>query len=250
MTYGLYGYSGDVWTVSLDGELRWFEQYGDKASEPSPKQTYISGYMPRFQKRQIIGYFSSSGDLRPVEVNASGAVLTDVEINVSSGLPVVIQSGAWVTVRGGIQVSGAVQISGTIIVTSGAQVITQPIGQISGTVAISGSFSGNWVESHILSGNIGEQGASVIRTTAFVLVTADSGGQVIGPDASVHKMIIKNLSGNNDIFIGGSTNKPYSGYGYNIYGGEVITLDVKNTNLVYGCANISGQKITYIGTDY
>lgn len=49
---------------------------------PSPRDVYISGFDTRFQKRQAVGYFSTSGDLRSMEVNASGHVVI-----VEAGLP-------------------------------------------------------------------------------------------------------------------------------------------------------------------
>jgi len=71
------------------------------------EETYISGYLSRYQKRQMIGYFPSSGELRGVTVNASGHLYTDVTVSVSgmdievniSGDPVII-SGQPVTISG------------------------------------------------------------------------------------------------------------------------------------------------------
>lgn len=302
----------------------------------TPRDTYASGYLTRYQKRQIVGYHRDSGDLRSIEVNASGQLLTDVEVEVSSGLhvivdgvsgthvyvesgvyviadvDVVVSSGLWidgvsgihvyaesgvnvitqpgiqvsgivfvqnapdtylslmsgqfVIIQDGIQVSGAVIISGDISISSGlfidgvsgihvytesgAFVTTQPGIQVSGSVIISGDIS----VSSGLYGKMEIACADTIRTGTLTPITAASGGCEVVPTSwcsgDIHSLIIKNLSGNADIFIGGTTCKPYSGYGFCLAGEEAITLDICQGYNAYGCANTSGQFLTYIGTDY
>lgn len=91
--------SGTSWTSDTSVDT-YFKIYGDSAAVPGPpRETYISGYLPRYQKRQIVGYHSTSGDLRSVEVNASGHLLIDVEVVYSSGIHVEI-SGTPVTISG------------------------------------------------------------------------------------------------------------------------------------------------------
>jgi len=98
---------------------------------------YISGYVTRFLKRQMVGFFQESGDLRSIKVCASGEVVVcsglhvvtdvavtisglDIEVNISgdpviiSGQPVSI-SGQPVTISGNI-----VNISGQAMTIGGA----------------------------------------------------------------------------------------------------------------------------------
>jgi hypothetical protein len=60
-------------------------------------------------------------------------------------------------------------------------------------------------------------------------------------------VIVKNLSGNADMYVGGSGFRPYSGYGFNLAGGEAVALDISDFNLIYLCSTTSGQKVTFIG---
>lgn len=95
---------GTTYTASAQNSLLWFEQYGDKYSPEAPtRDVFISGYLPRYQKTQMVGYFQDSGDLRSVAVNASGHVVTDIETVFSSGLAVGI-SGQHVFIESGAHV--------------------------------------------------------------------------------------------------------------------------------------------------
>jgi len=104
-----YLYAANSWNFPRAGSLTaWCENLllagtdsspGDSASGLWPSEKYISGYQPRYQKRQVVGFYADSGDLRSVQVNASGHLFTDVVIDVSSGLQVAI-SGQTVTISG------------------------------------------------------------------------------------------------------------------------------------------------------
>jgi len=90
--------------------------------------------------------------------------------------------------------------------------------------------------------------AFLLRPQPLILVTSASGGEVCGSGPTV-KVIIKNMSGNKDIFIGGNqtTYYPYSGYGYCLSDQEAITVKAQNLNLIYACANNSGDRLTVLG---
>jgi len=132
MVYRLYSDDGGLtWTANTNQHFIWYEQYGDRYTSTTPRETYISGYLPRFQKRQMIGYYSTSGDLRSVEVNASGRVLVHVVSGLhvvadiaESGMGVQVQSGARVIVHSGIYIaSGIAHRSGVgVLVQSGVWV--------------------------------------------------------------------------------------------------------------------------------
>jgi len=235
--YLLYSNDGGVtWPIKSTEATNWFKVEGTKVacttwttetectdngcywyndschSDPFfAHETFKSGYLRRFQNRQIFGHYSASGggDLRSVEVNQSGHVLTDVEVDVSSGLHVIQESGAFV------------QISGQHVYVE------------SGVYAASGIMDGI---------------ATVIKTDAVRVITADSGGEVLhsGPILS---MTVKALAANtSDIYLGGvAPCRPYSGFGFAIGGGEAKSYDVNNFDACYLCATTSGDKVTFDG---
>ena len=95
----------------------------------------------------------------------------------------------------------------------------------------------------------------IIRTADLVLFPANSGGESICVSGqwcsgNVHSVVVKSISGNQDVFIGGSGCKPYSGHGFLLDPKETVTLDVCNPCIVYGYATHSGDRVTWIGTDY
>jgi hypothetical protein len=177
-------------------------------------------------KAQGMGYYWDSGDVRDIAVCASGElifcsglyVVADVEVVASSGLIVEI-SGQHVFVESGVYLA-----SGVHTVPNSGQVI-----------------------------DVGC--AEIIRTADLVTFPANSGGESICVSGqwcsgNVHSVIIKSLSGNKDIFVGGSGCKPYSGHGFALAMQEAVTVDVCNPCIVYGYATHSGDRITWMGTDY
>ena len=181
-------------------------------------------------KIQVLGYYFLSGDLRPLTVNASGELnvnVTSGDIAASvSGQPIWVtsgeinasQAGAW-----GVQVSGAVIVSGDIA----ASVSGQPI--------------------YVTSGDINIIPASEIKTGSIRILSANSGGEVLH-SGSIKSLTVKALSTNSgDIYIGGVTNRPYSGYGFCLAAGEGKSYDISDFNKVYLMAVISGDKITFDG---
>lgn len=288
------------------------------------RDIYISGFLTRFQKRQLVGYYPASGDLRSVTVNASGHLYSDIEVILSSGLWVDGVSGQHVFVESGVHVITDIEVevsSGLHVNISGQHIHLEsgdksdaviygvegpgsPYGSgqlqpvetwgrwlvIAGAVddgACSGFYSPlplTWtdcseietlklkctvsgdhifVESgvHVVtdtavggSGQVIHIGCSdTVRTGGLKDITAASGGEEIcqvlcsGP---VHSVIVKSLSGNDDIFIGGEDCKPYSGFGFLLSAEEAINLDVCDVCDIWACANASGNRLTYIGTDY
>jgi len=219
-------YTGGDYLLSIDGAVSWtddstnsvyFKEYGDVIV--APRDIFMSGYVTRFYKTQVVGYHAGSGDLRSVEVNASGSLKTDFDGSVSGDHVVV----------NGVQVSGTVAVSGAV------------------------SISGNIVS---ISGNlIGDRGSTQMRTGNVVVVTGASGGQSLAVSGQwcsgeVHTVRVKNFSGNLDVYIGGSGCVPYSGYGYPISTGENITIDMSDIQLVYLCASKSGEFVGFMGTAY
>ena len=234
-------YTGGNMIFSDDGGATWadesqylyFEQYGESTTPVSPTDVYTSGYLVRFHKRQIVGYFSTSGDLRSVEVTASGQLKTDTGIVQISGQTVTVASGTRVIVQSGVYIASG------LLITS-----------ISGNAV---SISGNLIS---ISGNIVGAPATIIRTGRTSLVHSESGGINLcvlnsghWNSGTVHDVTIKNLNSGH-IYVGGTDSRPCSGYGYQLRESQEIKLDIGNPGEAYVFAAISGTPISFIGTDY
>jgi len=186
---------------------------------------------------------------------ASGIfVVADVAVEVSSGLHVVI-SGQPVTISGDhvFVESGVYLASGVgVLIQSGAGVQIQ-----SGAGVLIQSGAGVLVDATSTSGQMVHIGcADTIRTGNLQPVTTNSGGASLcasgwvcsGP---IHSIIIKSISGNCPIYIGGVSCKPYSGHGLVLDGQEAINLDVCSPCDVWACGICdSGNALSWIGTDY
>lgn len=87
-----------------------------------------------------------------------------------------------------------------------------------------------------------------VEISNIVTPTASSGGSVLGSGA-VTTVVIKNLSGNADIWIGSSGigKQPYSGYGFSLADQEAITIEINQLNSLYVCANVSGEAVSFVG---
>ena len=196
------------------------------------------------------------------------------EITVLSGDVRASQLGTW-----GVQVSGAVQVSGEVSLPS-----TQPV-KISGETVRAEQY-GTW--GVIVSGNVStsvsgdivkaeQQGPWGVQVSGAVIVSGDltasvsgqpvdiivptdiitnlvttvgsiSGGTIL-TSADCISVTVKALSTNSgDIYIGGYTagNMPYSGYGLLLEPGEAINIDIDNIGKIHAFAEVSGDKVTYI----
>jgi hypothetical protein len=178
----------------------------------------------------IIGSFTANVSGQPVTI---------------SGDHVFVESGVYVvtTPSGGGQVSGAVIVSGTVAVISGQ--ISVQSGQISVESGLVAVLSG---EVHIVSGIVDLKSPTTIKISGnpFV-VTGDSGGNILW-SGDVVGVTLKALSRNSgDVFVGGSTHPPSSGVGFILQPGEATSIDIDNMGQVRLCAQVSGDKITFMG---
>jgi len=94
---------------------------------------------------------------------------------------------------------------------------------------------------------------SVLRIGSYVQLNSTSGGSPLAisgqwNSGATVNLMIKSMSGNQDVFIGGS-GQLYSGHGYALTANEKIEINVCNPLLVYGFASSSGQLVTYMGLD-
>jgi len=220
---------------------------------------------------------------QPVDVSGS-FVYTSIEATVASGTPVGISgqvvkisgetiylesgtgpilakvSGETVQLASGtgpISVSGQpIKISGEkvfVITESGDYVVVsgEVVAKVSGEslVVTSGEvralISGDVVQ---ISGQVVDfKAPTTIKTSGLFTVTGASGGANLYSGAVV-SVTVKALSSNSgDIYVGGSTHKPYSGYGFLLEPGEAINVDVDNFGEVWVFAAVSGDKVTYLG---
>lgn len=177
---------------------------------------------------------------QPVSLVSGTVVIGQSGLNVvvQSGAPVSIQSGTWVNIGSGIGIiQPASSLSGQYVQISGQGVLIsgQTIVVASGVYTIPQSGLG------ILIG-----GGPGVRTRAILAVSNVSGGVTL-VSGIVRSVTLKSLSG--AIYVGGATgiDMPYSGFGMLLAGGEAITLDVNNFNLINACAATSGDPVSYIG---
>lgn len=196
----------------------------------------ITGAVVSGQEVRVQGYYSASGDWRPIAVNASGELPISVSVTAAadiSGQAVWVGSGE-ITILSGEVVA---QISGQPVSISG-----QPV---QATVTIS-EVSVSSGEIHIMSGEVEIKPLSAVKTGNLVTVPSASGGIVLG-SGEIKSLVIKALSKNSgDIYIGGNaTDNPYSGYGLLLEPGEAVNLDVDNLNVIRLYATTSGDRVSF-----
>jgi len=234
----------------------------------------------------VVGDFVSSVSGNIVQISGqhvfveSGVhVVADVVTSVDSGLHVWI-SGQHIYVESGAHVVGdfsattnisgqPVTISGDhVYVESGAAVITQPGIQVSGTVAISGdlsaNISGQWVEAHILSGDVtiisgtvGAQVSGIVGVSGKVSILSGkvsvSSGEVhilsgqVTVESGLHVVADIAESGIGVQIQSGASVIAESGLGVQVESGAAVVtqpgIQISGAVIVSGdlSANISGQ---------
>jgi hypothetical protein len=143
------------------------------------------------------------------------------------------------------KVSGeAVKISGETVVSkvSGETIIAK----VSGETVVA-KVSGETVIAKVSGEVVDIKVPTEVKTNSLKVVTGASGGQVLHSGAVV-SVTIKAVSANSgDIYVGGATNRPYSGFGFQLEKGEAINLDVSDFGDVYLCATVSGDRATFLG---
>jgi len=211
---------------------------------PSSKVT-ITGALISGQRVRIEGYYPTSGDWRPIAVNASGELPISVSATAEvSGQPVRI-SGEITRIEGYYSASGdwrpiAVNASGQldISVTATAEVSGQPIIVSSGEVI-----------SRISGETVTVAPPIRVRTGYVTEIGSISGGVGVAA-GQVQSVVIKALSSNSgDIYIGGNLegDMPFSGYGLLLEPGESVNLDINELGVLRAYATVSGDKVTWAG---
>lgn len=90
----------------------------------------------------------------------------------------------------------------------------------------------------------------IIPTASQTIMTGSSGGtQLLAPagqSTSAVSAVIRNNSGNAPMYVGSTTTPPFSGTGFQLGGGDGITLNVNTIDITRVCATTSGQRLSYI----
>lgn len=211
-----------------------------------------------------------------VTVNSGGLALVSGDISVLSGL-ITLGSGGntvgtFIAASGVIVASGimpnisgqAVSVSGNVIQPMlGAPPMTSGFGFSGAIGAVVGmyDFSGQkWIP---MSSNIsGQDGALTVAQTAATQIRIGFSGTAVQsglPNLSggtalqsgdLYIITVRNVSGNSDMYIGGSGSKPFSGFGFVLCGGDAVTMSITNANLVYVYPTVSGQFVKWIGSQF
>lgn len=90
--------------------------------------------------------------------------------------------------------------------------------------------------------------ASIILAQPMLMISSASGGTQL-PNQACNEVTVQNITGNALMFIGGiSDQAPFSGKGYQLYGGNSLQRRIDNFNKISACATTSGQLLCVIGT--
>ena len=184
-----------------------------------------------------LGTTPTSGDAARV----SGQVFYTVDDSVNNKVKI---SGQTIrTVNDGV--NNIVQISGQTVVASVTTNISGQHVSVSGVVAA--NVSGATVS---VSGIIRLAIPTAIRTRAELACTALSGGtQLLSGD--VRKATVLNAgSAGTVMFIGSTTDPPFSGGGFRLVAGNGLTIETTNFDRIRAFAATSGIMISYIGEQY
>lgn len=182
--------------------------------------------------KQVVGISDFSG-INRVGVDSSGRLL----VNLGGASVTVDISGDPVTISG-----NAVTISGNSITVSGPVLISGQVVNASGTVV---NISGATVNTI----NIGLS-TTVIRTASGVKCTSLSGGVAFPSLVGDRVVITANSDNSGKIYLGSTTNPPFSGHGLHMGAGATQSFTVTNANVFQAFASTSGDIVSVIVEDY
>lgn len=223
-----------------------------------------------FNNVTVSGFQQLSGI--PVGVSGQSITIVSGSSLLVSGGGVVLNSGTWLASGIMPNISGqAVSVSGdSITPVRGNPTMASGFGfsgAISVVVGMYDASGQNWVplSATISGGNNNLQVSTTPATKIFIGfsgtvvqsgMTSNSGGDpLVGKSGSpiattVFQVTVRNLSGNNTVYLGGSGARPYSGFGFPLYGGDGLTQQITDASLVYVFAATSGQFLQWIGSQY
>ena len=166
--------------------------------------------------KQVVGISDFSG-INRVGVDSSGRLL----VNLGAASVTVDISGDPVTVSGNVVVVSSTSVSGNAVNISGNTVIV--VGASSST--------------------------TVIRTASGTKCTSLSGGVQLA-SLSGDRIIIKaNQDNSGRIYLGSTTNPPFSGMGLQLAAGQSEKFEVTNSDVFRAFASASGDVVSYVAED-
>jgi hypothetical protein len=154
-------------------------------------------------------------------------------------------SGQAVSVSGNVVVASVTtDISGQTVYLASGQNSVQISGQL---VVVSGIVGAN------VSGNVVRilpEGQNVtIRTASGLVCTSLSGGTVL-PSLAADRITVRfDPDHSGRMYLGSTTNPPFSGMGFKLAPGDGITLQVSNANTLQVFATTSGEQVSFISED-
>lgn len=235
-----------LWTMGIalaDVSGEWVESHilSGEVTLPSTQVVKVSG-----EAATVTRYLPSTGSGSPTVTSGDvGWLLVDedgrVEAHISSG-EVTLPS------------TQIVKISGETVEIVSGQTIQLPATQVV-------KVSGEWVEAHILSGEVTLPSTQVVKTSGeagytptdgftagMVIIGAISGGVALA-SGEVQSLAVNTPSNNSgDIYMGFTSYRPYSGYGFLLEPGAGVTVDITNPAATFYFSEMSGDLVSYMGT--
>jgi len=133
------------------------------------------------------------------------------------------------------------KVSGEAVKISGETILTSVSGNVL-TVLQSGAPMVR------VSGTVDIVTPTEVKTGLLRIVTAASGGAVLHSGA-IKSATVKAVTLSGDIYVGGATNRPYSGFGMVLKDGEAVNLDIDDFSKIYVFATISGDMVSFAGVN-
>ncbi len=145
-------------------------------------------------------------------------------------------------------INNVVKISGQSVSIVGAVTVNIPNDSINNVVKTSGQTAylpNDGVNNVVkISGQTVYLAGTTMKTNAMVTVIGTSGGTQL-PNLSCVKAYVRSVSGNDVMFVGGTgAQAPFSGTGLELYGGEVLPIEIDNTNKIQIMGATANQKVS------
>lgn len=232
--------------------------------------TNLVQFQSGFNNVTISGFQQISGV--PVGVSGQTISIASGAIPNISGQVVTAASGLWLASGIIPNISGqAISVSGDWVVPfRGNPTMCSGFGFSGGVIVVPAMYDfsgGNFVPlSASVSGSNNAMGVAETAATKILIgfsgtvvqsgMTSNSGGDPLtgksgSPIATTcFTVTVRNLSGNNTVYVGGSGARPFSGAGFPLYGGDGLTQSITDVSLIYVFAAVSGQFIQWIANQY
>ena len=138
-------------------------------------------------------------------------------------------------------------VSGDVVKISGETIIAKVSGQV---VKVSGETVVAKTSGEVakISGEVVDiKTPTSVFTGPKTVIGSISGGIALISGDVVSVTVKADANNSGDVYLGGSTLAPYSGYGFPLAASEVISIDVDNPNEIHGFAIRSGDVLYALG---